>query len=605
MHPHYRQHHRSLYPAQHTLLIIRIFVLVSGAEESACVIGPPRLSGRHHAQASYYLPPQCLPVISYISAPGHGAISLHSGSGTAGEYKRFFVRSCLAQSFICGLDDFEGIYIPVEFSREIVLSHRSSREVVILRFRSIQPPCIDAQAHELLLEILPVICRRVSIEEIDPVRAVDIVSQGIHPVTQFAGTVNLGPHGEHQFHVHSVEAVHKCLRVRIILGVELHGVPSGPAPPLPVLDYDVNGYALLPEGPGVFKQVGGRDIALAAMYITEGGVRYARSLAGKSSECAYYLVGTSAEYGVVESGSYRRAEFGIPPVEPPSYRRTVTPGPAHDYAVRSSRQIHLHRSGRRQPGIVQVGDHLSVYFHIELSGHFLADIQQQGIPSVLRGCKLAFKSLEHTPFPYVAVSACRIYVYGFTIAVFCTFQLHHLLGRVEIGQTVIVPEYAISFIGYDNGDGYLCVDLREPPGEAADVEVSVLELPQAELMVLFLPLESLGYGDRGDFSDPGLPDFPAAFAFAEQRISVPVKETEPAVCLVADRTDLLLDDGHGLLVLDYPETWSCAFFGVIEFFRFIGLRSGNTDSHAVVCQRGYADGTRCGPYIHGPASAAA
>ena len=60
-----------------------------------------------------------------------------------------------------------------------------------------------------------------------------------------------------------------------------------------------------------------------------------------------------------------------------------------------------------------------------------------------------------------------------------------------MGQSVIVPQNSVAFVGYDHRNGYLCVDLGEASGQTAYVKITVLELSGAEQVFIGFGRESL------------------------------------------------------------------------------------------------------------------
>ena len=66
MNTHQWQIYRQLSPAQHTLYVSRVGVLVLRTEETTCIIRPPRYSGSLHTQSGYYLAAESLPVTRFF-----------------------------------------------------------------------------------------------------------------------------------------------------------------------------------------------------------------------------------------------------------------------------------------------------------------------------------------------------------------------------------------------------------------------------------------------------------------------------------------------------------------------------------------------------------
>ena len=72
-----------------------------------------------------------------------------------------------------------------------------------------------------------------------------------------------------------------------------------------------------------------------------------------------------------------------------------------------------------------------------------------------------------------------------------------MVGRVELGEAVVVPEQAEAAAGNDERDRDLRVHLREAAWQGAHVEKPVLELAEAEEALLGGRVERLGDGPGG------------------------------------------------------------------------------------------------------------
>ena len=82
------------------------------------------------------------------------------------------------------------------------------------------------------------------------------------------------------------------------------------------------------------------------------------------------------------------------------------------------------------------------------AGHLLAYIKKDGISSVLGDVNRSLEVMGTSCLP--PVTLCRGHVQGHFLT-FCLspFHFHALVCRIEISQTVIVPEKAVTLAGKD------------------------------------------------------------------------------------------------------------------------------------------------------------
>ena len=299
MHAHERQEAADLDPANHPLLVLLALVLVRRAEEAAGVEGPPREAGGHESEAAGDLPLQGAEVIAHVAGPGYDAVALDAREGRARQDGRFLLGNA-PEALVHRPVHHERIYVTVELAGEAVLADGPAKEVVVLRLSGVEPPRVDAEASQAVKEILAIIIGCIRVEEIDPVRAFDIVAVAFQRLADLALPVDLGPDRQHEMDIVLVESVGQSLGIRIVVLVETQGVPAVFSPPLPVLDDHVEGNAPLLESGGVLEDLIRRAVALAAMDVSEHPFGHLRDFAGELAVRGYALVGISGEYSEVK-----------------------------------------------------------------------------------------------------------------------------------------------------------------------------------------------------------------------------------------------------------------------------------------------------------------
>ncbi len=376
MDPHERKIDRRLDPADHAFLVIGIVVLAGRTEEPAGIVGPPGKAGGHLAQPARDLAAEGAPVGADIPAPGHGAIALDAREGAPGQDDGKAVGSILAKSVIDRSDDLQRINVAVEFTRNAFRADGTVRQVVVLRLRRIQPPCVDPHRQQPVPEVFPIARRRVGLEEIHPVRPVDIVPVLFHLPPHFRALVHLGPHGQHQVLVHSVELPDHARRVGVFVLVEPHGIPAMFSPPLPVLDDGSHRNAFRMETAGGCQEFLLRIVPFPAMDIPERPVRHRRHRTAQAAERVHDGIGIPGENGIVDSLGNGTMEGGFPGDPPPAEHGRIPLGRPNFHPVLAGLQTGLGSDGRRKPEIGKVHEDLPVHREILFPGHGTAHIQQ-------------------------------------------------------------------------------------------------------------------------------------------------------------------------------------------------------------------------------------
>ena len=301
MYPHQGQVDGSLYPAQHPLDIVLAGILVARAEETASVIRPPRDTGSLHAQSCRQLPTERLPVVAHVTRPQGRAITLDARESATSQDHRTFHRLVMTQSLIDGLVDQQGIDITHQFPTPSPVIHPSSHQVVILRFRGVLPPGANTYRQQTLTEVTPVCLCRCRREEVYPVGTRDIMSLLHHLLSHLRVLVDLRPYAEHQFDTPVVQTVRHQVRIRIMVLIEAHGVPSIFPPVLPVLYDDIKRHLLPLEAvDGLQDLILGME-TLPAMDITRRPAWHQRSLAGQLPIGGDDLVRGTDEHGIVHT----------------------------------------------------------------------------------------------------------------------------------------------------------------------------------------------------------------------------------------------------------------------------------------------------------------
>ena len=309
VHPHQRQIHARLYPAQHPFDIGAVGILVVGTEESASVVGPPGDAGSLHTQSGYDLTTEGVPVVTHVATPQGRAVALYAWESATCQDHRLTASS--HQSFVHGLVHQQGIDISNLFATPSAVVHPSPCQVVVLWLCGVLPPGIDARRQQSLLETLPIGGSSLWVKEVYPVRLRDIIAVVLHLVPQFRGLVDLRPHAEHQPHVHLVQTVRQCLGVGVVVLVKLHGVPAVLAPPLPVLHDHAQGNLLLLETVGRLENLLRRVEPFATVDIAQRPLRHHRTFACQFSVRGDDLVGGAGKHRIVHGCSHGRAQHRL------------------------------------------------------------------------------------------------------------------------------------------------------------------------------------------------------------------------------------------------------------------------------------------------------
>ena len=108
-----------------------------------------------------------------------------------------------------------------------------------------------------------------------------------------------------------------------------------------------------------------------------------------------------------------------------------------------------------------------------------------------------------------------------------------MVGRIEVGEAVIVPEETVALVGQDERQGDLGVHLREPAGDAPHVQEAVLELARAEKELVFRGKEPLGNFEGGLTLDLRRCQAPPAGGLLQQQVPGGIEEGQRTVGPVA------------------------------------------------------------------------
>ena len=288
-----------------------------------------------------------------------------------------------------------------------------------------------------------------------------------------------------------METVGQRLWVRIILLVELHGVPSVFAPVLPVLHNHADGHLLLLEPAGGLENLVGGMETFAAVDIAQCPFGHLGTGAGQLPVAANHLVGCAYEQGVVHCfchrGTERRRVFHFVII----YRRLVVTRQLCAQLVLSGAQTDDGGCGRRQPHVLHLYHGIPVDGEVVPTCHLLTYVEQQRIVAAFSDVE---RGVEDMAFAYLTLAAfrrCHVHhlLLPFALAL-C--QPHALVRGVELRQAVVVPKNSIAFARHQHRDGDLGVHLGETPWQAAHVAVAVLKLPEAELVVVCRGVEREG-----------------------------------------------------------------------------------------------------------------
>ena len=331
-------------------------------------------------------------------------------------------------------------------------------------------------------------------------------------------------------HVVLVQGVREGAGIRIVLCVEHHGVPAGVSPPLPVLDNHVQRQAAALEFGGVFQDFVLRMVALPAVDIAEHPFRHLGNGPGELAVGRYHLVGITGKDRVVQSLGHGGAEngfvFHLVPVED----GLVAPHALGAKQMLSRGKGDDGRCGGRQPGIGNVEDGLPVNAQELAAGHGLAAVQQQGIRSVGGNFQLSGEGL--VPAALLPVAGRSGSVHRLPVSrLLLRLQGYGVIGRIEVRESVVVPQKSVPLAGQQEGKGYLCVHLGEPAGESPHVQVAVLELSGAIERLVFRGTEALGNAPGGIPLHRRAFHLPSAGNLGEEHLSGSIQEGERAVGL--------------------------------------------------------------------------
>ena len=150
----------------------------------------------------------------------------------------------------------------------------------------------------------------------------------------------------------------------------------------------------------------------------------------------------------------------------------------------AGRETHYGRGRGRQPEVLHLDDRLSVDAQVVSSGHALPHIEQQSVVARLRNVDFG---------PELIAPA------HLTLSTFGRGDIHHLLstflialaerhdirGRIEIRHTIVVPQHTIPFAREQHRYRGLGVDLGESARQSPDIGISILELAQTVLELIF------------------------------------------------------------------------------------------------------------------------
>ena len=244
-------------------------------------------------------------------------------------------------------------------------------------------------------------------------------------------------------HVVFVQRVGQGLGVRIMILVKAQCIPAVFAPPLPVLDDNIQRNAAALESVGVLKDLVLGAVTLAAVNVSEHPLRHLRNLACQLAVRSYAFVCISCKDGEVNCAGDRGVEAGLVLYFSPMEGWLVAPYALDFQLVNSLFQLNYCRCCRRKPGIGIVNDRIAVNCQILFSGHSLSHIQKQGVCPVFRDFYSLFKYCVETHLPSVALCACGIYRRSAGGGL-DRIQFHAVCHRVEICQAVVIPEQSVS-----------------------------------------------------------------------------------------------------------------------------------------------------------------
>ena len=144
MHTHQGQIDAGLNPAQHPTDIVLVAVLIARAEETACIVGPPRHACGLHTEPRNDLSAEGFPVVAHVATPHRRAITLNARESATGENHGTTLGGILPQSLVDGLVDQQRIDVAHLFATPFPVVYPPTGQVVVLRLRGILPPGINA-----------------------------------------------------------------------------------------------------------------------------------------------------------------------------------------------------------------------------------------------------------------------------------------------------------------------------------------------------------------------------------------------------------------------------------------------------------------------------
>ena len=147
--------------------------------------------------------------------------------------------------------------------------------------------------------------------------------------------------------------------------------------------------------------------------------------------------------------------------------------------VASCLQVYRGRGRGRQPQVLHLHHRLTVHAEVMTARHLLSHVEQQGIVAFLGNVD---GGGEDVALAHLLLSTFRrSHVHHFRLAAArLPFQSHAVLARVQLRQSVVVPQQTPSLAREHHGNRYLRVHLRQPSRQSAQVGLSVLELSEAE-----------------------------------------------------------------------------------------------------------------------------
>ena len=134
-------------------------------------------------------------------------------------------------------------------------------------------------------------------------------------------------------------------------------------------------------------------------------------------------------------------------------------------------------SCRRQPRVLQLNDCLAVNDEVVTTCHLLTYIEQERI--VTRFCHIDGSCKLVAASHLLLATLGGSHVHHFCAAYTATLRhLHLRIHRIEISESVVVPQNAIATARQHHGNRNLRVHLRKSSGETTHIGVAILELSQ-------------------------------------------------------------------------------------------------------------------------------